>query len=165
MLMQRVNRTDPEKAFVIVQNDEASAAMVAGQPYVYTFDGTDDGLDVVEVNTGAAAKMGLVVGLAHDTPAAGEYGLIQVYGPRTDAKIYRSDTAYAVGDILWVMTASDCLSRAVAGSDVGGISKASNATAAAQENVPPMFVAGATKASATTDTAHTDTTTVFIRCL
>lgn len=123
MLFQRINRTDPEKVFVICRNDEASAAWVIGGPVVFISDGTRDGIDAIKLITGTAAKASLLVGVADAATVAGEYGLVQCYGLRTDAVINQAGTASnangAVGDVLIPWTASDAFSGAAAGAATG----------------------------------------------
>lgn len=122
MLIQRINRTNPEKVFIITRND-TSSAFTKGAPINYKFDGTRDGLDVEDVGTGAAAKNHLLAGLADSAIAASAYGLVQCYGVRTDAVILKCGTATnknaAIGDAMVLMTASDCLSGVAAGAVTG----------------------------------------------
>jgi len=150
MLFQRINRSDPEKAFIIVKNDESSNAFIKGAPVNFKFDGTDDGLAAERIASGAAAKAYLTAGLADAATPSGSYGLVQVYGVRTDAVILAlSSTECAVGDALMIMTASNCLSRTSAG---------------AVNLLKPMFVMGQTLSSVNGD-HKTTTGTVFIRAL
>jgi len=119
MIFQKLNRDDAEKIFIIVQNDEASNAFLKGAPVNLKMDGTLDGVAAERSNTGAAAKNHLTAGLADDTTAAGAYGLVQVYGLRTDAVINQGGTASnangAIGDVLGLFTASNALSGLAAG--------------------------------------------------
>jgi hypothetical protein len=113
MIIQRINRTNPEKAFLIVRNDTASA-FVKGYPVVFKFDATRDGLDVEDAKTGAAAKNHLLAGIIDTALAASSYGLCQCYGVRTDAAILKCGTATnknaAIGDALILHTANSILS-------------------------------------------------------
>lgn len=123
MLFKRINREDPEIVFIIARNDESSAAWIKGAPVVWQADGTRDGVDAIKLSTGGAAKSTLLIGVADDATAAGEYGLVQVYGLRTDAVINQAGTASnangAVGDVLVPWTASDAFSGAAAGAVTG----------------------------------------------
>lgn len=118
MIIQRINRTNPEKAFIITRND-SSASIGAGYPAVFKFDGTRDGLDVEDAKTGAAAKNHLIAGIIDAALAAGSYGLVQCYGVRTDAVILKCGTATdanaAIGDVLALHTAASLLSGVAAG--------------------------------------------------
>lgn len=84
MLMQRVNRSDPEKLFVVAYNSYSTAAITNGQAVIWDFAGDADGVSVTmpsarATNAGIAAA-GVV---ASASIAAGAYGLIQVYGFHT----------------------------------------------------------------------------------
>jgi len=118
MIIQRINRTNPEKAFIVVRNDSA-AAFVKGWPVVFKFDATRDGLDVEDCNTGTAAKNHLIAGIVDTALAASAYGLAQCYGVRTDAVILKCGTTTAknaaIGDALVLHTASSILSGVAAG--------------------------------------------------
>jgi len=119
MLFKRINRTDAETVFIVARNDEASNAWIKGAPVVLQGDGTRDGIDAVRLTTGAAAKASLLIGVADKATVAGEYGLVQCYGLRTDAVLNNSGTASngnaAVGDIMIPWTASNAFSGAAAG--------------------------------------------------
>ena len=84
MLMQRVNRSDPEKLFVVAYNSYSTAAITNGQAVIWDFADDADGVSVTmpsarATNAGIAAA-GVV---ASASIAAGAYGLIQVYGFHT----------------------------------------------------------------------------------
>ena len=81
MLFSRINKTDPEKVFVVVK---AGEALVAGKPVCYHFNGTDDGKVGYLAN---AATDRVVVGIADAAIASGAYGLVQCYGFRSDAYV------------------------------------------------------------------------------
>lgn len=80
MLFQRVNRSDPEKVFIVVKNSWSTASLSNGQPVKWDFITDCDGVGVDKpsaiATNGGAAFAGVVV----ETIAAGSYGLIQVYG-------------------------------------------------------------------------------------
>lgn len=118
MIIQRINRTGPEKVFVVVRND-SSASIAAGVPGVFKMDGTRDGLDIEDCKTGTAAKNGLIAGLMDVDLAASQYGLCQCYGVRTDAVMLASgsdtDANAEIGDALELHTAASILSGAAAG--------------------------------------------------
>lgn len=152
MIIQRINRTNPEKVFVVVNNGSA-ASIGKGYPVVYEFDATNDGLSVTDVNTGTAARNHLVAGLLDTTLAAGAYGLAQCYGVRTDAPMPRQGTAtnanQVVGDAMVLFTASSIISNVAAG---------------AVSAYLPGIVCGQTLASSGTSTLTT-TGTVFLRLM
>lgn len=124
MLFKRINpETEAETVFLVCRNDEASNAWIKGAPVVLQADGTRDGIDAVRLNTGAAAKAALLVGIADANTVAGDYGLVQCYGLRTDAVINQAGTASnangAIGDVLIPWTASNGFSGVAAGAATG----------------------------------------------
>lgn len=122
MIIQRINRTNPEKVFIVVRND-SGASIGKGYPLVFKFDGTRDGLDVEDAKTGTAAKNHLIAGLSDVALAAAAYGLAQCYGVRTDAPILKCGTASdangVIGDIFGLHTAISALSGIAAGAVSG----------------------------------------------
>ena len=84
MLFQRIKRSDPEKIFVIAKNSYSTASLTNGQWVRWDHDSDCDGVGVTvgseDVGTSAA-------GVAAETIAAGEYGLIQVYGYHSAARV------------------------------------------------------------------------------
>jgi len=118
MIIQRINRSNPEKVFIVCRNDSA-ASIAAGYPAVFKFDATRDGLDIEDCKTGTAVKNHLLAGLVDQAIAVSSYGLVQCYGVRTDAVIAKSGTATnknaAIGDALVLYTAASVLSGVAAG--------------------------------------------------
>lgn len=84
MLMQRVNRSDPEKLFVVAYNSYSTAAITNGQAVIWDFAGDADGVSVTRP-TARATNAGIAAAgvVASASIAAGAYGLIQVYGFHT----------------------------------------------------------------------------------
>jgi hypothetical protein len=118
MIIQRINRTNPEKVFIIVRNDHTSA-IAKGGICVFNFDGTRNGQDVVPPSASDDAHTTLLAGLADDAIGAGAYGMAQVYGIRTDAPMYKhgsvTSDAGAVGNVMKVVTASNLLTQIAVG--------------------------------------------------
>lgn len=88
MLFQRVNRTSPEKVFVVAFNSYSTAAITVGQWVNWDFITDADGVGVTiplarATNAGVAAA-GCV---ASASIASGDYGLIQVYGFHSSARV------------------------------------------------------------------------------
>ena len=82
MLMNRINRTDPEKVFIVVMNSQADA-MTNGQAVQWDFAADADGVGVTKptAGTGRAGHYGTAfAGIAAETIAASDFGLLQVYG-------------------------------------------------------------------------------------
>jgi hypothetical protein len=91
MLWQRINRTDPEKAFIIVMNSYATASLTNGQPCIFDYATDSDGVSVTKptdtYNVKALHNGAAFAGIAAETIAAGAYGLVQVYGYHSAARI------------------------------------------------------------------------------
>jgi len=146
MLFQRINRSDPEKVFMVVK---AGENLLAGRPVCIQFTGTDDGLIGMLAN--AAGDGASTVGIADGAIASGGYGLVQVFGFRSSAKVLGASN-FSVNQhaILNVMHASS-----------GGLSMSVSIGAATA--MAPMFIA-AVSASSTLTTAYYDMP-IFIRGL
>jgi len=151
MIIQRVNRTNPEKVFIVGYNDNAGA-MTKGAVVVFDYDGTDDGIALEKSSIGAAAKAHLAAGIVDTALAAAAYGLVQCYGVRTDAIILKCGIATTdnaiIGDAMVMDTTNDGLS----GVATGVVSA-----------YFPGFVMGETMASSAS--TATTTATVFIRLM
>ena len=80
MLFQRIKRSDPEKIFIVVKNSWTSASIANGYVVQWDFNVDIDGVGVTRP-TGMATNLGnACAGVAVETIAAGDYGLVQVYG-------------------------------------------------------------------------------------
>jgi hypothetical protein len=152
MIIQRINRTNPEKVFIIVRNDTA-AAIPQGYPVVFNFDGTRDGLDVEDCNTGDVVDSSLLAGFADTDIGIGQYALAQCYGVRDDVPMPSHGTAtganQVVGDAMGLFTASSIISCLTAG---------------ALSEYLPGIVCGQALASSGTSTV-TAKGTVFLRLM
>jgi len=89
MLFQRINRSDPEKCFIVVKNGWSTASLTSGQAVCWDL-GDSDGVTVSQ--SGGANRAHAFAGIASETIAAGAYGLIQVYGYHSSV-IVDSNTA------------------------------------------------------------------------
>ncbi len=151
MIIQRINRTNPEKVFIITRNDESSA-LTKGALAAFKFDAVRDGLDVEKAD--AVANNNLIAGISDTALAASAYGLVQCYGVRTDAIIIKSGTATnknaTVGDVL------------IFDSSITGLS--GKAVASAASAYFPGFVMGESMASSSAS-GGTTTATIFIRMM
>lgn len=81
MLFQRINRASPEKAFIVVYNSYSTAAITVGQVVQWDFTTDADGVGVTRP-TARATNAGMATAgvVASTSIAAGDYGLVQVYG-------------------------------------------------------------------------------------
>ena len=116
MQLQRLNRTDPEKIFIVVYNSYSTASLTNGQAAIWDYATDSDGVGVTKPTDTYAVK-GLhngaaFAGIAAETIAAGSYGLIQVYGYHSAVRV-RSWTAgvpaIAKGTALACVSAVFCL--------------------------------------------------------
>lgn len=81
MIFQRINRSDPEKVFVVAYNSYSTAAITVGQAVIWDFATDADGVGVTRPTARATnAGMACAGVVASASIAAGSYGLIQVYG-------------------------------------------------------------------------------------
>ncbi len=95
MIWQRVNRSDCERVFIVVQNVSGST-MTAGYHCVWDVTSPDG----VRVSQPATATIGLYAGCVDADIANNGFGLAQVYGYRTAGFVYSSDSSSVAGDIL-----------------------------------------------------------------
>ncbi len=147
MLMQRINRSDPEKIFMVVK---AQQALLVDRPVSLAFTGTDDGLGARTCDS--AVEISSVVGIADSAAAIGEYCLVQVYGFRSSAVCIAATSIAAGGTgcvYVPVHDSSGILSQS--------ISKGASVAAL------PNFVAA--NSASTTTFGATSGMAVFIRCL
>lgn len=116
MLLQRINRTDAEKIFVIFQN-VAGATVSYGASVVMDSSSADG----VKVKTPATATLSLFVGVAAQAIADSAYGLIQTYGfMASGVVVNHTSTPIAAGDILLPVNAVRHLARSAASDGLTG---------------------------------------------
>ncbi len=111
MIFQRLNGGDAEKVFAIFYNVQGATitAGYAARLDTATFDG-------VRVSQPSTATFSLLVGLANASILDSTYGLVQIYGYKTNAFV-TTDTSVAIvaGDILISVNAANHLARSAAG--------------------------------------------------
>lgn len=95
MLFQRINRSDPEKIFLVVYNSYSTAALSNGQAVQWDFTTDADGVGVTRPTARATNGGVATAGVAAEAIAAGAYGLIQVYGYHSAVRV-RAMTAGSV---------------------------------------------------------------------
>jgi hypothetical protein len=104
MLFQRINRTDPEKIFIIGYNSSADS-WSNGYPVRWDYSTDCDGVGLEKPAAAGACGIGraAIAGVAAETIAASAYGLIQVYGYHSAVRVCSSTTgsgAVAAGTAL-----------------------------------------------------------------
>ena len=83
MEFQRLNRTDPERIFVVVQNSYSTASFSDGQWAAWDLVTDKDGVAITKPNGQLRAA---VAGVVVETIAHGNYGLMQVWGYKSNAR-------------------------------------------------------------------------------
>ena len=119
MLFQRINRGSPEKVFVVAYNSYSTAAITNGQyvPWDSLTDSDGIGVTIPQARTlgGGIDGAGIV---ASSSIAAGDYGLVQVYGYHASVRVRSFSIgipAIAKGTPLYMNTAGSvfCLENNV----------------------------------------------------
>lgn len=84
MEFARVNRSDPERWFIVVKNSWSTASLTANQWCAWDTLTDEDGVGVTKPDDpGTIIAM---AGVAIETIANGEYGLVQTWGYRASAR-------------------------------------------------------------------------------
>lgn len=91
MIFQRVNRSNPERVFIVAYNGYSTASLTNGQPVQWDL-GDADGVSV-SIPSAAYKRMSAFAGIVAETIASGAYGLIQVYGYHSAVIVDSSTTA------------------------------------------------------------------------
>lgn len=97
MLFQRVNRSDPEKIFMVMQNNEGAQLDKDSTCQLELDSASIDGVKVRAPDTG---NLYAFIGVVDANITNGDYGLVQVYGYRSSSKLLTTDTSIATGAAL-----------------------------------------------------------------
>ena len=104
MIFKRINRTDPEQIFIVVQGNEG-AAINANQTVQWEIASASvDGVKVRDMDT---ANLYAFAGVADAAIADGAYGLIQIYGYRSTSLVLTTDTSTTTGVPLVAVAGQD----------------------------------------------------------
>lgn len=107
-----------DAAMIVAKNNSATITIPAGAPVYYSFNGTDDGLAVLNANAaGTAGNLQLFAGVTPVAIPPGGFQEVQVYGfcqtlrvirqvRATSTDSFSTASAISVGDILTVRTDS-----------------------------------------------------------
>lgn len=99
MLFQRVNRTNPEKIFLVAKNSYSTASLTNGQAVIWDWTTDGDGVGVTLATATENVSCGVdVAGIATETIASGDYGLLQVYGYHSAVRVRTMTTTSHVYD-------------------------------------------------------------------
>jgi hypothetical protein len=112
MLFQRLSRSDPERVFVVLQNNEGSTI---AKDDACQFELASASIDGVKVRQPDTSNEFAFAGLADAAIAAGDFGLVQVYGYRSSSKIFQTNTSIDTGAAL-IPTAGQAYLQSVASS-------------------------------------------------
>ena len=158
MLFQRISRSNPEKIFVVAKNSYSSASLTNGQPVIWDWTTDGDGVGVTLATATENVSAGQdVAGIAAETIAAGDYGLLQVYGYHSAVRVR---TMTATGHVYHESRAAVAKGTPL----VGGISAAfcleGITPAETAQVLHPCGFALAAQASYTTKAIA-----VFLKCL
>jgi len=155
MIFQRVNRTDPERMFIVARNSEGATLNKDDCCIWETASASVDGVRVRQPDT---SHSGSVVGIVDAAIADGAYGLVQVYGYRSTGRIFQTNTSQDTGAFLEASLGGAALSSYASSQTI-----ASNTTVSITHRAGPYFVLAETiassSASATISAKH------FIRTL
>ena len=144
MLHARINRTNPEKIFIVVKNSYSTSAVTVGYPVHWDTSEADG----VAVSIPAANKSVCAAGVIADASIAnGSYGLMQIYGYNADA-IVDGGTDVAAGDPLVMNAGAFELYKMSTASTTAGVVE-----------VPCGFALAAITAATAAATA------VFLKCM
>lgn len=92
MIFKRVNRDNPEQIFITVRNGSATTAMAAGGACMWDLTSSDnDGVKVRRISNSTNRSI-CFAGIAVEAIAAGDYGLIQVWGYNSTVNVRMSGT-------------------------------------------------------------------------
>ena len=83
MEFQRVLRTDPERAFIVVRNVYSTASLTDGQWAAWDIQTTQDG---VAVTRPVLRMRSAIAGVAVETIPNGSYGVLQCWGYKSNAR-------------------------------------------------------------------------------
>jgi hypothetical protein len=162
MLFQRINRSDPEKVFIIVKNSYTTASLTNGQPVMWDYVTDGDGVGVTLATAGTAKHGGFVAaGVVSETITAGSYGLVQIYGYHSST-ICQAGTTPATTLQTAVVATGTPLGLLTAAFTLTGIATSMGSSSATLDRVlyPCAFSLGAAVATWTTGTGA-----VFIKAM
>jgi hypothetical protein len=109
LIFKRVNRTDAESVFIVMQANETGVAADDVVQLELTA-ASVNGVLVVQPNT---SELNATVGIADAAIANGGFGLVQIYGYRSTSRVLQTGTTLALGVALSPVAGSDMLATTV----------------------------------------------------
>jgi len=156
MLFERINRTNPEKIFAVVYNSYSTASLTNGQACMWDYATDADGVGVTKPAAIAVAAGLAIAGVAAETIASGDYGLVQVYGYHSAVRVRTMTTTGTTPHIVKAVAAGTVLSSPIA----SVFCLEGQSTASTSPIIFPAGFALAAQASFTTKAVA-----VFLKCL
>jgi len=150
MIFQRLNRSDPERVFLVVENNEGATMVKDATAQWELASASVDGVKVRDVDS---ANDWAFAGIVDADIADNEFGLIQVYGFRSSSIIFQTGTSVATGAALAAVTGVHYLNSVA--------TTTSSASHATQQNIVAVLAESITDATA----SGTVSRKVFIRAL
>lgn len=80
MRYQRINRSDPERVFLVVMNSYSTASLSAGQAVQWDYTTDVNGVSVTVPRARATSGGAAMAGVVAETIPHNSYGMVQVYG-------------------------------------------------------------------------------------
>lgn len=158
MLFSRVNRSNPEKIFIVAKNSYSTASLTNGQPVIWDWTTDADGVGVTLATATNNVSAGQdVAGVASETIAAGDYGLLQVYGYHSAVRVR---TLTATGHIYHESRAAVAAGTPLVGGITAAFVLEGITPAETAQVLHPCGFALAAQASFTTKAIA-----VFLKCL
>lgn len=155
MIFQRVNRTDPERVFIVARNSEGSTLNADDVAAWETASASVDGVRVRQPDT---AHAGSIVGIIDAAITDQSYGLVQVYGYRSTSRIFQTNTSQDTGDFMEASLAAAHLSSYDSSQSI-----TSTTDVSITHRPGPWFVLAETIASSSA--SSTISARMFVRCL
>ena len=87
MRIQRINKSDPEKIFIVVMNSYSTATLTAGQAVQWDYTTDVNGVSVTIARARATSAGAAIAGVVAESIALNAYGMIQVFGYCASARV------------------------------------------------------------------------------
>ena len=105
MLFKSLNRDEPERVFIVVENNEG-ATIIKDQTVAMDFSTEIDGVKSRDMDTG---ELFAFQGIADAAISDNDFGLVHIYGYRSTSIVFQTNTSQAAGAALVPTAAADYL--------------------------------------------------------
>ena len=150
MIFQRLARTDPERVFVVVRNNEGTTL---AKDTTCGWEPASASVDGVRVRQPDTANEYLFVGIVDAAIANDDFGLVQIWGYRSTSTIFQTGTSIDTGAAL-VPVAGQAYLQSVA----------SSTTSTANVTLQPVYAA-LLESIASSAASATISKKIFIRAM